>query len=425
MTVAPVIGYAGIGHLGLSSAAAAAEKGFEVVGFDPVADRVAALGRGQLPVFEPGLSELVAENAERLRFTADAADLAACDLVYVAPDVATDEQGESDLSAVSELVERVDQVLDDDAVLVVLSQIPPGFTRGLGRGKRALYCQVETLILGRAVERALNPERFIVGCADPGRPLAPALAAFLERFDCPVLTMGYESAELTKIAINCCLVASISAANTLAELCEALGVKWSEIVPALKLDRRIGPDAYLAPGLGIAGGNLERDLATVCRLADAHGTDAGVVRAWLANSRHRRDWALRVLHEAVLPHTPRPAVAILGLAYKANTRSTRNSPAVTLIESIKTFCVRAYDPAVTPSAAWHPDLTAAPTALAACADADVVMVMTPWDEFRDLDPAAIAEAMRGRTVIDPYAVLGREACTATGLDHFSLGSPRR
>ena len=100
--------------------------------------------------------------------------------------------------------------------------------------------------------------------------------------------MRFESAELCKIAINCCLVSSISVANTLAELCEGIGADWSEIVPALKLDRRIGAYAYLAPGLGIAGGNLERDLATVVRLADGIGSDAGVVKAWVANSRHRK-----------------------------------------------------------------------------------------------------------------------------------------
>ena len=117
--------------------------------------------------------------------------------------------------------------------------------------------------------------------------------------------MRFESAELTKIAINCCLVSSISVANTLAELCEGIGAEWGEIAPALKLDRRIGQYAYLSPGLGIAGGNLERDLATVIRMSEEVGSDAGVVRAWVANSRHRRDWAARTIKRVLLEQAPR------------------------------------------------------------------------------------------------------------------------
>src|SRR5262249_50792221 len=154
-----------------------------------------------------------------------------------------------------------------------------------------------------------------------------------------VLPMRYESAELAKISINMCLVASVSTANTLAELCEQIGADWSEIVPALKLDRRIGQHAYLAPGLGIAGGNLGRDLATVCGLADLHGTDAGVVRAWIANSRHRKDWALKVLHREVLSVADSPVIAVLGLAYKQDTHSTKNSAAIALISQLKQYAV--------------------------------------------------------------------------------------
>ena len=147
-----------------------------------------------------------------------------------------------------------------------------------------LFYQVETLIFGRALERALRPERLIVGCADPDRDLPPAYAEHLALFHCPIFRMRYESAELTKIAINMFLVSSVSVTNTLASLCEQLGADWAEIVPTLRLDARIGPHAYLSPGLGLSGGNLERDLATVRRLAAAVGSDAGIVDAWLAKA---------------------------------------------------------------------------------------------------------------------------------------------
>ena len=149
----------------------------------------------------------------------------------------------------------------------------------------------------------MSPERYIIGRDIPEREIPSSYKTFLEAFHCPILPMQYESAELAKISINCCLVGMISVANTLAELCEHIGADWQEIVPALRLDKRIGPHAYISPGLGVAGGNLERDLATVCRLAGEHGTEAGVVQAWLDNSRYRKDWVLRILHSHVLGNT--------------------------------------------------------------------------------------------------------------------------
>ena len=419
----PAVGFAGLTHLGLVSAAAAAERGFAVTAFDPDRARVEALPRGELPVVEPGLPDLVAANRARLAFTGAAADLAACDVVYVAADVPTDDAGAGDLALIGALIETVDAAMAPEAALVVLSQVPPGFTRGLRRAAARRFYQVETLVFGRAVERALRPERFILGCADPAAPLPDALAGFLGAFGCPILPMRYESAELAKIAINMCLASSISTANMLAEVCEKIGADWAEIVPALRLDRRIGPHAYLAPGLGIGGGNLERDLVAACRLADAHGTDAGVVRAWIANSAHRRDWALAQVHERVIARAPDPTLAVLGLAYKADTASTKNSPALALLAGLMPYTVRVYDPVVAPRPEFHPRLVGAASALEACAGADAVAIMTPWDEFRALAPAAIAARLRGRTAIDPYGVLDAGACRAAGLDRVALGAP--
>jgi UDPglucose 6-dehydrogenase len=418
----PTIGFAGLTHLGLVSGAAAAGRGFSVVAFDPDAVRIEALRRGELPVVEPGLAELGEKCADRLRYTTAIGDLAACDVLYVAADVPTDDAGASDVGPIHRLVELVEGAARPQAVLVVLSQVPPGFTRALGGGARARFYQVETLVFGRAVERALHPERIILGCADPSAPLPAALAAFLGAFECPILPMRFESAELAKIAINMCLMASVSTANTLAEICEGVGADWHEIVPALKLDRRIGPHAYLAPGLGIGGGNLERDLATVCRLADALGADAGVVRAWLANSRHRREWALMQLHARVLARVREPILAVLGLAYKEDTASTKNSPALALLAALAPYVVRVYDPVVQPRREYHPRLVAASSALEACAGADALVVMTPWAEFRRLTPADLVARLRGRAVIDPHGVLDGAACRRAGLEYVRLGT---
>jgi len=417
----PVVGYAGMTHLGINSAAAAAAHGFQTVCFDPDEDLIERLNQGKIPVNEPGLSEILGSQSSRLTFSSQDEALNACQVVYVAADVATDDQGKSDLTHIQELITRVVPNLSSSAILVILCQVPPGFSRNLVVSKDRLFYQVETLIFGRAVERAMSPERFIVGCEVPERELPASYKIFLDAFQCPVLPMKYESAELAKISINCCLVGMISVANTLAELCEHIGADWREVVPALRLDKRIGPHAYLSPGLGIAGGNLERDLATVCSLAEEYGADAEVVRAWMSNSRYRKDWVLRMLHREVLTRHTCSDIAILGLAYKENTHSTKNSPSLALIAHLKDWALRVYDPVVEASLVDHPNCTGAATPLEAVRDVDVAIFMTPWPEFKEVKPADLLQVMRGRIVIDPFQVLPRRECESLGFQYLSLG----
>ena len=422
MSDLPRIGYAGMTHLGVNSAVAAASKGFTTLGFDRDAGLVAQLHRGELPVLEPQLDDLLRDNRARIEFSAEAARLKDCDVIYVAPDVPTDDHGRSDLASLDALLSLVLEHTRPNAVVVVLSQVPPGYTRARQKPGRQLYYQVETLVFGRAVERATQPERFIVGCPDSALPLPASLAAYLGAFGCPILPMGFESAELTKISINCCLVASVTVANTLSELCENIGADWSEIAPALKLDRRIGAYTYLSPGLGLAGGNLERDLATVLRFSEEYGTEAGLIRAFVANSQHRRDWVLRVLHEAVLAQKPNAALGILGLAYKENTHSTKNSPSIALIRELGPWQLRVFDPVVSASEAPHPRTTGAASALDTAEGVDALAIMTPWPEFRGLSCAELAKRMRGKLVLDPYRVLDPRTARTAGLDYRTLGA---
>ena len=420
-----MIGFAGLSHLGLVSAAAAAAKGFEVVGFDPEPTLVGEIERGHLPVTEPGLPELLAAHGRRIAFTSASSRLRDCGLIYVAVDVPVDDDGNSDASPVDRLLEMVAAHSGPDAVVVILSQVNPGFTRRrialIQSEHRRLFYQVETLILGRAIERALQPERFVLGCPDPTEPLPAPLSEYLTAFGCPILRMRFESAELAKIAVNMFLTSTLTTTNMLAEICEAVGADWTEIAPSLRLDKRIGPHAYLQPGLGIGGTNLLRDMTAVRTMAAEYGTDARPVEAWSANSGWRRDWALRTLHRDVLNRTARETVAVWGLAYKENTASTRHSAGVEIVSALGGFQCRAYDPAAKLDRPDDPLYVQCGAAIDACDRADVLLIMTPWPEFAAVDPAAIRAAMRGRTVIDPYGVLAAPACAAAGLDHFRLG----
>jgi UDPglucose 6-dehydrogenase len=418
----PVVGFAGMSHLGLVSAAAVAGAGFETVCFDTDPELIASLRQGALPIVEPDLAELIKANGARQRFASSASELGPCDVVYVALDVTTDSEGSSNTSALKALIDLIIPAMHDEAAFVLLSQVEPGFTSALSSPPQARrYYQVETLIFGRAVERATKPERYVVGCADPSRPLHPQLKKVLSAFNCPILPMRYESAELAKISINCYLVGAVSVANMLAELCESIGADWSEIVPALKLDRRIGQFAYLAPGLGIAGGNFERDLGTVRRLMAANGADAGLVEAWMRISRRRRDWAAKAIQRALLDRKPGATIAVWGLAYKENTHSTKNSASLATIAQLNGVKIRVHDPVVTADLIAQQNLTGFDDPLRAAQGADALMILTPWPQYRQVAPLEIAQALSGKIVVDPYAVLDPAAAAKAGLAYYTLG----
>lgn len=422
-----MIGFVGLSHLGLNYSLATAAKGFDVVAYDPDGALTARCAAGKFPIDEPGFSELFAEHRARIRYTSDETALAECELVFYSLDVRTNERNESDLGPLTALIRATAPKLSPGTIAVILSQVSPGYTRQLRRELRELspanfYYQVETLIFGRAVERAMQPERFIVGAADASQSLPAPLQAWHAAFKCPVLVMGLESAELAKIAINFFLVSTVTTTNTLAEICEAIGADWNEIVPALQLDRRIGPHAYLKPGLGIAGGNLERDLVTVQSLAARHGTEAGIVSAWQRNSHQRRDWAIRQIQRAFPTKDHQPVLAVWGFAYKPDTHSTKNSPSVELMRALRGHRIRAHDPVAQIDAAEFPHVTIFSSPLAASEGADALLVMTPWSSYASLPVKELRKLLRGRVIIDPYAVLDETQCRDLGFEYYRLGN---
>lgn len=415
------LAFIGMTHLGIVSAICSAEKGMSLICYDPDSKRVEELQKGLLPIVEPQLNELLEKNKNRLIFTHNLEDLKRANLVYMAPDIATDAFGNSDLQGIHLLMDSFIAVANCDAILVILSQVPPKFTRAINWPKAQLFYQVETLIFGLAVERALYPERFIIGANDPQAELPIPLLAYLKRYNCPILPMLYESAELSKIAINMFLVSSVTTANTIADLCEKIGADWSEMIPSLRLDKRIGQHAYITPGLGLSGGNLERDLATFCALSDQYHADCSVVRSWQHHSKYRNNWVLKIISQKILPKNVNPKFALWGLSYKKNTASIKNSPSIKLLDFLQRFRVKAYDPVVKELPLQSQSLELANSALEAASDSDVLIVMTPWDEFEKISFERIAQEFKGKTVIDPFGVFAKEASDSKELSYFRLG----
>ena len=425
-------GFVGLSHLGIISSIGWASFGAPVVAMDLDRAAVDALRDGALPIHEPSLPDLFARARGHMTFSTDFAGLRDCPLVIVARDVPTDDDNSSDASVVLRLIDAAVPHLRPGATLAVTSQVPAGFTRRLaeriesqrpGLGIR-LYYWVETLIFGNAVERYLEPERLIIGCADAAEPFPPELEEGLRRFHCPILPMAYESAELTKTAINLYLCATVTYANTLSDLCERLGADWTEMIPALRLDRRIGPAAYIRPGLGIAGGNLERDMVTLRDLCGAHGVDGAFIEALLGYNARRPWWVHRQLEEHLFGEVAHPSVAVWGLAYKKNTRSTKNSMAIRVIRELGDRAnVRAYDPVV---GAGEIDL---PVKVATDRDevlagADCLLVLTDWDEFAVPDPTAL-RSMRRSLIIDGVGVVDAGRADLRGIRLVQMGRPSR
>lgn len=418
------IGVVGLSHLGTVASAGLASLGLPVTAVDRP-DLAEALAAGRLPFPEPGLDRLLA--GPRPTFTADYSALAEAGVVILAVDTVTDEQNRSDVSILDAYIERMLPWLPRDGVLVVMSQVPVGYTRALAGRLRArrpelatrVYHWVETLVIGDAVARYLRPERIIIG-GPAGEP-EPALDDLLGRFACPVHRMDYESAELCKAAINLYLATSVTFANTLADLCEATGASMAAITPALRADRRIGPAAYLRPGLGLAGGNLERDLIHLKSLAERSGVSAALLDLVLERSAARYGWLLAAIERWVLKAAPRPRLAIWGLAYKKNTDSTKNAVSLRLAADLRARALLvAYDPRVTVAI---PGVERASSALEAARGADGLVILTDWDEFAAIKPAQLRSVLARPVVVDAAGVLEPERARAAGLTRVAPGEP--
>lgn len=396
------IGFAGMSHLGTCSAVGASLFGNTVIAFDFDMNVITKRLKGQFDKAEPGIEDFLDELPNNFHFTTQVEDLKKCDLVILSIDSPVDNHGNANTGLVERFYDLVAETLDPDIPIVILSQVRPGFTRRISKSRVETYYQMETLIFGQGLERALKPERYVVGLIDESRPLNPKYEEFLKQGNCPILTMSLESAELTKLSANFLLASTITATNTLASLSSKLGANWRQIAGALRLDRRIGPHAYLNAGLGIGGNNIIRDLIGICEMSRVMGTDASIVDAMFTNSEFSKTWIIRQLNE-IIPFIPSPKIGILGLSYKQNTDSTIGSSGVKTSRSVSGFFpTYVYDPVVNQDMVEISQVNWAKSALDVVSKVDILVISTEWNEFMTHEFCEILLRSQVKYIIDPF-----------------------
>ena len=415
------IGFVGLTHLGLNYLAASSEKGFNVIGVDLSQNKINKLKKFNIEYDEPNLKKKIYKNKKKILFSSNFNDLINCHIVFISQDVATDNKGKSDFNSLKKLIKNTSKFLNRKSVLVILSQVQPGFTRTIHFDHARLYYQVETLIFGNALVRALKPERIIIGCKNSESKINQFLINYLNYFNCPIIKMKYESAELTKISINVLLAASITTTNVLAQACEKISADWHEIMPALQLDQRIGKKAYLKPGLGISGGNVERDVYSIRRILKKNKQPLSIIKAFQRNSQYMKSWVYRILErEKILSKKNKFSIGVLGLAYKENTNSVKNSPTLHLLKKLKNTKIRIYDPKAKLEKKIK-NCTQVKNVNFLIRNSNVIILMTPWPEFNKIDKILKAQKNRKIILVDPHRIMDFKVAKNKYIKYFTLG----
>ena len=415
------IGFVGLTHLGLNYLAASSEKGFNVIGIDLNNDKINRLKKFDIEYDEPNLKKIIKKNKKKIFFSSNLKDLKDCRIVFISPDVPTDSGGRSNFSSLKKLVNSSLKLLNKKSVLVILSQVYPGFTRSIKLDCARLYYQVETLIFGDAMLRAIKPERIIIGCDSSETKINHFLLNYLKNFNCPIIKMKYESAELTKISINILLASSITSTNMLAEVCEKVSADWSEIKPALQLDQRIGKKAYLKPGLGISGGNVERDIYSIHSLLKKSKKPLSIIRAFQQNSKYMKSWVYRILkREKFILRKNKLNIGILGLAYKENTNSIKNFPTLHLLKELKNIKTKIYDPKAKLKYKIK-NCNEVKNINYLIKSSNLIIIMTPWAEFYKISKILKTQKNRKIILIDPYRVVNFKKIQRKNFKYFTIG----
>ena len=404
----------GAGYVGLVSGACFADFGHHVTCVDKDAQRVAALNRGEIPIFEPGLADLVEANVrqERLRFAVDTVSVGAAEAVFIA--VGTPSRrgdGHADLSFVYDAVREIAPLLSAAAVVITKSTVPVGtgdeIERILRDARHDADIQVvsnpEFLREGAAIRDFKHPDRIVVGTDDArARAVVAELYRPLYLNASPIFYVNRRTAELIKYAANAFLATKITFINEVADLCEQVGADVNEVARGMGLDNRIG-DKFLHAGPGFGGSCFPKDTTALLKTAQDHGVALRIVEAVASvNEQRKRAMARKVV--AALDGSVRgKTVAVLGLTFKPNTDDTRDSPAIPLITALQDqgATVRAYDPAGMEQA--KPQLQGVHYcngAYVAAEGAHAIVIATEWEQFRALDLDRLKSVMAQPVIVD-------------------------
>jgi len=422
----------GVGYVGLSYAAAFADLGHDVVGLDVDADKVAALTAGRSPIYEPGLEELLrrGQSSGRLRFTVDYGDAVPdAEFVFICVGTPSDGAERADMRFVASAARLVGQHGSGHTVVVNKSTMPVGsvdlVAQILAEYARdgvsfAVVSNPEFLREGSAIHDIVHPERVVLGASDP--VAAELVAELYAPLGARLVITDPRSAEMIKYASNAFLAAKISFINEVATICEALGADVTEVARGVGMDERIGP-GFLRAGVGFGGSCFPKDVRALAAMARDAGMDTNLLTAVLNINQAMRSRIVDKLAVHLGRWTDR-TIGVLGLAFKPDTDDIREAPALDIVRMLLATGakVQATDPVAMPRvAAVCPELVLADDAYAVATGADAVLLLTEWDEYLTLDLGHLANAMRGRLLLDGRNALDPAAVVEAGLTYEGVG----
>jgi UDPglucose 6-dehydrogenase len=414
----------GAGYVGLVTGACFAELGHQVVVRDVIEPRIEALRRGEVPIYEPGLEELLERNRERLTFTTDVGEAVdGADVVYVAVGTPPTYSGDADLTAVWTVIDELPQV-DRRIVVVMKSTVPVGTgakvrhrldDRGLAHVGYA--SNPEFTAEGTAVRDFLHPDRIVIGSFDPAD--ADRVAALHSGVDGPVVRCDVASAEMIKLAANAALMTRISFINEIANVCEATGADVVKVAEGVGLDRRIGP-SFLRAGIGFGGSCFPKDSLALKQLAANSGYHFQLLNAVIEVNELQKRRVVGKLQQHLGSLRGR-TIAVLGLAFKPHTDDVRDAPSLVLAGRLlaEGANVRAWDPVATADDLHGVEQV--PTVAEAVAGADAAVLVTEWPQLADEDWTALGATMRGRVFVDGRNMLDPDRMREAGFAYEGIG----
>jgi UDPglucose 6-dehydrogenase len=428
----------GAGYVGLVSGACFAEFGVDVTVMDVDPDRIEGLRAGRMPIYEPGLDKLVAENVRdgRLSFTMDLSEaVKGADAVFLAVGTPTRRgDGHADLTYVYAAAEQVAKAADGPLVIVTKSTVPVGTGREVQaivrrvrpEAKISVASNPEFLREGSAIGDFMRPDRVVIGVDDEhATTVLKRLYRPLYLIETPVLAVSIESVELIKYAANAFLATKITFINEIADLCEKVGADVHDVARGMGLDGRIGRK-FLHPGPGYGGSCFPKDTLALARTAQDAGAPVRLVETTIAvNEARKAQMADRII--AALGDSPAgKRVAVLGVTFKPETDDMRDAPSLVILPRLVAAGVQvvAFDPQPAHARQALPAAVEfAGSAMAAAQGADALVVLTEWNEFRALPPDRLKSAMKGGIVLDLRNVWDPAAMRAAGFTYSSIGRP--